>query len=191
MRDEVGFQFDPEHHIYTLGQRRLPSVTEIVGVSYAVEYIGSTDWHMQQGRMTHLAISMLLQGVLDEATVDERIAGKIAGAKLAIKELGITPLLVETRMYHKTLFYAGTFDCLTDYGVLIDWKSRHSELATPPQLGGYAGMLEQEKYKVKEGLEIVLNENGSYTPYYYDIRLCKRLFTAGYTVWGHKQKTGG
>jgi len=183
------FRFDSATHSYLLGERKLPSVTEIVMSVYGSSYIAS-EFHLNKGSMVHRAVALYLQGILDETTIDERIAGKLQAAKTAIKELGIKPALIETPMYHKILLYGGTLDVLPVDGILTDWKSGHSALATPPQLGGYAELLENNGMSVKKGREIVLSDTGSYKVYEYDIRHCRRLWMAGYTVFGHKQREG-
>lgn len=182
------FNFDEKEHAYTLNGRRFPSVTEIVNDVFGISHSAS-DFYMHKGSMLHKAISLYLQGVLDETTVDERIKGKLEGAKKAIKEFQLNPLVIETPMYHKILMYAGTPDLLTSDFIIVDWKSSHSENSEIQQ-GGYFDLLEHNKYKVKKGYEIVLTEEGKYKAETCDIKKGRRLFLAGLTVFNHKLKEG-
>jgi hypothetical protein len=183
------FKFDEASHLYLLNDKRLPSVTEIVKDVYGCGYIAD-EFYLNKGSMLHKAISLYLQGILDEATVDGRIAGKLQAAKKAVKELNLVPAVIETPMYHKILMYGGTPDLLTVDWILADWKSAPSPLATPPQLGGYAELCEVNGLKAKKALEISLSDNGTYKAEPYDVQRCRRLFIAGLTVYGHKKREG-
>lgn len=183
------FVYDGQKHLYLLGSRTLPSVTQIVSSAYGIQHYAD-DFYLHKGSMLHKAISLLLQGVLDESSVDDRIKGKLEGAKKAVKELSLVPKVIETPMYHKVLMCAGTPDMLTKDYILVDWKSSASPLTSPPQLGGYAEILESNGFKVKTCYEITLSDAGTYKAEPYEIRRCKRLFNAGLTVFNHKQKEG-
>jgi len=182
----ANFRFEEKEHIYTLDDRRLPTVTEIVNSVYGLEYTAD-EFYMHKGSMLHKAVSFYLQGVLDESTVDERIRGKLEGAKKAIRELQLKPLVVEVPMYHKILMYAGTADVLTVDSILADWKSSHSK-NNMIQLGGYYELLENNGYKVKQGMEIVLTEDGNYKMTICDIKKGRRLFSAGLSVFNFKKE---
>ena len=181
--------YDGQKHLYLLGSRTLPSVTQIVSSAYGIQHYAD-DFYLHKGSMLHKAISLYLKGVLDEKTVDERLKGKLEGAKKAVKELSLVPKVIETPMYHKVLMCAGTPDMLTKDYILVDWKSSASPLTSPPQLGGYAEILENNGFKAKTCYEITLSDAGTYKAEPYEIRRCKRLFNAGLTVFNHKQKEG-
>jgi len=181
------FTFEPTEHIYTLNDRHLPSVTQIVADVYGNDYTAD-EFHLNKGSMVHRAIELYLQGVLNEKTVDERIRGKIEAGKKAIKELNLKPAVIEKPMYHKILMYAGKPDVLTADSILVDWKSAHAPIQTPAQGGGYSLLFLQEKFSVKRFYEIVLKENGDYSLAEYNVKKCERLFLASLTVWGHKKE---
>jgi len=150
-------RFDPEKHIYTLGDRRLPSVTEIVNSVCGVEHYAD-EWYLHRGSMIHRCIALYLAEKLDEKTVDERIRGRLEMAKKAIKELQIEPYLIERPLFHKVLQFAGTPDLYTSDKILIDFKSSYQK-NTAIQMGGYVKLLEANKYIVKECYEIVLEDD--------------------------------
>jgi hypothetical protein len=180
------FTFDEREHAYTLNDRRLPSVTEIVSDVYGNGYLAS-EFHLNKGSMVHRAIELYLKGILNEKTVDERIKGKVEAGKKAIKELNLKPAVIEKPMYH-IYMYAGKPDVLTVDSILVDWKSAHSPLTTPAQGGGYSLLFTQEKFSVKRFFEIVLKDDGNYSLAEYNVKKCERLFLAALTVWGHKKE---
>lgn len=184
-------RFDPEKHIYTLNGRRFPSVTEIVGDVVGTPMYG-TEWHIDRGSKIHRAIALYLKGTLDESSLDERIRGRVEAAKKAIKELGIVPRFFETPMFHPALKFAGMPDLYTTDDDVMDWKSSHSP-ATEIQLGGYSLLIGNENHghRPKRCVEIVLHENGQYTPTFYKPNRCIGLFLAALTIYQWKQKQGG
>ncbi len=187
------FKFDPIKHEYFLGERKLPSVTDIVGdVCGNPQY--ATEFHLQRGSMVHKAVALYLEGIEKglnrRVEVDDRIKGKLAAAKKAIKELSLEPpYLIEQKMFHPLYLFGGTSDVLPKNGILTDWKSSHSA-ATEIQEGGYIVLHEQYKNPVKRAFEVVLSEDGRYKLYEYKVARCKRLFLAALTIyqWRHNGK---
>lgn len=173
--------FEHENHIYRWNGAIVPCVSDIVNNVTDDVFYGVTDWHLQRGRMVHLAIKLFLQGRLDEKTVDERIRGRVEAAKTAIKELSLKkPYLIETPLYHDIYNFAGTPDLLAGR-VLADWKSMHKDSAEI-QVGGYQELLTKNKHKVNEVIEITLGDNGKYKVYPYRTKRIKRLFLACLTM---------
>ena len=178
------FKYDDKTHLYFLNNKAIPSVTEIIG-TVLPRYNTGNDFYLNKGKALHKAIALILQDNLDETTIDERLAKKVAAGKKAIQELQIQPILIETPLCHKTLGFAGTPDVLDKSGRLFDIKSSHEELTVIPQLGGYYELLVHNKYKVKEINELVLQDNGKYKLYKYDIKYAKQIFLAVLTVYNH------
>lgn len=181
------FRYDEKEHIYYNGDKRLPSVTEIVGnVCGGLQY--AEEWHLHRGSMVHKAIQLYLQEKLNEASIDPRIRSCVESAKRAIKELSIQPVLIEFPMYHKILWYAGTPDLLTDKGILIDWKSSKMKESII-QAGGYVALLENNGYLVKKCYEIIL-ENDRYIVNEFKPARSKGLFFAALSIYGWRRKNG-
>ena len=176
-------RFDPEKHIYTLGDRRLPSVTEIVNSVCGVEYYAD-EFYLNKGSQVHKCIALYLGGRLDDSSVDLRIRGRVDQAKKVIRELRINPSLIEVSMAHPVLGYAGTPDLLAG-NVLIDWKSSHTKEGGV-QAGGYVELLEANKYSVKECYEIVL-EDDRYIVFEHQPKRSRRLFLAAKIIYDWRQ----
>lgn len=175
---------DTKTHIYTIGKKQIPSVSQIVQAIVGIEVFGS-DWHLQRGTALHRAIALYLKGTLNEKSVDTHIKDALESGKKAVKELGLKPTLIEPSLYHPILNFAGTPDLLSDT-TLIDWKSSHSN-TTEIQLGGYVFLLEKNKMKVKKCMEIVIDENG-YKLTEYGIERCKNLFLSALNLYNWKRR---
>lgn len=181
------FTFDPETHVYTMGGCPVPGTTDIVGDVYGSPQYAN-EWHMNRGSMIHKAISLFLRGRLDEKTVDERIRGRLEASKKAIRELSLTwSEFAEKPMGHPLYRYGGTPD-LPVGNRLCDWKSSHMD-TTCPQFGGYLLLLEANGYphKIKDCIEIVLTDEGTYSITTYKAARCKGLFLAALTVYQYKK----
>ena len=144
--------------------------------------VGS-EWHLNRGRAVHKAIALHLLGRLDESSVDPRIVGKVNGAKKCIREHGLTlgACPPETPDYHPLYLFAGTPDFLSANGVLVEFKSSHAR-ETEVQLGFQVLLFEQHGIKVKKCMEVVLNDDGGYTPSFFKPARCKGLALAAYTL---------
>lgn len=104
--------FDEESHTYTIGERKLPSVTQIL--KPLVDYAGippSILAHAcERGNYVHKACEMYLLGTLDEESLNEECAPYFEGFKRFLDETGFEPELIEQRVHHSKLMYAGTVD---------------------------------------------------------------------------------
>lgn len=171
--------FDPIKHEYFFGEKKLPSVTDIVGdICGTPQY--ATELDMQKGSMVHKALAMYLRGNLH--SVEARIQGKVEAGKKAIKELSLVDFtFLEKKIYHPLYQFAGTPDVIVG-DRLIDWKSGHYP-SVEPQFGGYVLLLETQKHKIKNCLEIVLSDDGTYKVTEYKPARCKGLFLACMTIF--------
>lgn len=127
---EAKLKFDEEKHMYTLGNERLPSVTQLMKDFSNFDAIPKNilERKTKIGTFTHLAIELYLLGTLDESTLHPDVAIYFNSwlnwwneNKHRIKVLGI-----EKRFYHPIYKYAGTIDlhCLwDDVETVIDWKT--------------------------------------------------------------------
>lgn len=132
---------DEEKHEYRVGDRVLPSVTQILREMGMVDdrYFSKESAH--RGIAVHKATELYDLGTLDEDSLDPRLQGYLGAWISFRKETGFFPTCVEGRGFSK-FGYAGTFDRIgvTDEGetVLLDIKS---SFFVPDwiglQLGGY------------------------------------------------------
>ena len=182
------FKFNEKEHVYSLNDKPLPSVTQIVSNVLNTPMFAN-EWYLKRGSMIHLAIKLFLNNKLDENSVDPRIQGYFMSAKSAIKDLKIQPALIETHLYHKLLLFAGTPDLLTSEKILIDWKSGSQQPHSIFQLGGYISLLETVNYPVKKAYEIVLSEK-NYKIFEYKPRYSKNLFLAAHSIYSWKNGGG-
>ena len=181
---ENELKFEKETHIYTVNNKTIPSVSEIVQDVVGLPYIAD-EWYLQRGNAIHKALALYLQGKLNENSVDERIRQYVENGKKAIKDLSLVPTLVEVSLYHKTLNFAGTPDLLSDT-ILVDYKTNHSG-NTPIQLGGYILLLEDNKMNVKKAYEISL-EGQTYSLVEYKVSRCKSLFISVLNIYNWKKE---
>jgi hypothetical protein len=108
----MSLEFDAAEHRYTLGGRILPSVTQIL--KPLVDYAGIPEAILNKaadrGNYVHKCCEMYLLGTLDQDAIDEECAPYFQGFRLFADETGFEPELIEQRVYHTRLMYAGTVD---------------------------------------------------------------------------------
>ena len=101
---QAPFVFDPEAHVYSVGDRVLPSVTEIVD-SAGLWPFGKADedpnYYMERGRMVHLACELDDEGTLDESTLDETTGPRLEGWRRFKRESGCRILANERPLWHR------------------------------------------------------------------------------------------
>lgn len=110
-------QFEESTHTYTLGGRRLPSVTQILKPLYKFNGISPETLNAKAalGTAVHLACELLDKNDLDEETEEGRaglvaVAGYLAGYKLFLRDMKPVVIANEMKMHHPTMLYAGTLD---------------------------------------------------------------------------------
>jgi hypothetical protein len=103
-------------HTYTLDGQRLPSVTDVLGLLHNFD---SIPWAVlenarQRGERVHAAINAYNRGVEDVA--DELARPFVQQWAQFLEDTGAVVIQSEQPLYHKTLRYAGTPDCV------LSWK---------------------------------------------------------------------
>ena len=133
------FTYDPIKHIYRIGSRVLPSVTDII--RYVLPSYSAGEFYMQRGTAMHLGCELLDKGTLDWATVDPRIENRLKAWQKFLAASRCVVIDSEVPLYSATYGYAGTRDRLlhgpNNQTLVADIKST----ITPhviPQLGGYS-----------------------------------------------------
>lgn len=171
-------QFDEDSHTYTLNGLVIPNVTSIM--EPLVDYSRIPERIMalarQRGNYVHRACELYCWGMLDETTVEPEYQPYLDAFKLFLFETGFIPELIEQRVYHEKLRYAGTMDLggtLPPAGrrkrpirALIDIKSTFKLMASVgPQTAAYleahnSSAKPADKFEARYGLH--LQGNGKY-----------------------------
>src|SRR3990167_1854836 len=125
------FVFKPESHSYWLGDKQLPSVTQIISplVDYSKCPQGKLERKRDLGIAFHEAIRLYLNHDLDEESLDEQLVIPMRQfvewwTEDEFKGLPSPVLIaVEKPFYHEKLKYAGTPDLVTE-DCIYDFKLR-------------------------------------------------------------------
>src|SRR5437764_459731 len=107
------FTFDPASHLYRVGGRAVPSVTQILaarGLYKGCEHC--TEESRERGKAVHSAIHFLDEGDLDKATVDPRIEPYLRAYEKFMRECRVETLVNETALMSAKWGFAGRFDRL-------------------------------------------------------------------------------
>lgn len=169
--------FDPVTHTYTIENRVVPSVTQVL--NDLLPCYQASEWHLQRGTAVHACAAMIARGV--EFEHDPAIDGQVLACKRFFAEVKPVVLDVEHRMYSDVYGFAGTYDLRCGIGgsvILIDWKGSFSA-SLPYQLGGYGLLIDSYPAMpyIKRGAGVQLNEDGTYRmSKVYDLRRYKTGF---------------
>lgn len=132
------FQFDPATHRYTVGNKIVPSVTQVV---HGVMPLGINDtWAMQRGTALHLACALDNQNRLDLATVHDEIRPKLDAWRRFRADFPRVIVANELPLFHEDYQYAGTPDVIFDddgNSIVCDIKSSVWPQSFV-QIGGYS-----------------------------------------------------
>ena len=125
-----GFEFDERRHIYKLDGVQIPSVTKIMR-SLSRDYYGTVDPVIlaaaaKRGKEVHQGIENFLKFGIDDIPPEHEGYYQAFKAWYEAKQPEI--LTTESRIYHKTLRYAGTADLICVLGCkgtmyLVDFKT--------------------------------------------------------------------
>ncbi|MCP4871607.1 MAG: hypothetical protein GY898_23100 [Proteobacteria bacterium] len=140
------FQFDEANHVYALGSRHVPSVTQVLeGTGMAPDLSHLPDFYRRRGSAIHKALALHLVGKLEQASLDERIRPFVEAGQAWLELVEARPKVVEHRWVHSVLEYGGTLDLFaeTKLGPLfVDWKATMMDEAYEVQVaGGYQPLL--------------------------------------------------
>lgn len=97
-------------HEYTLGERKLPSVTRILKSAGLVDDRFLTDAGAKRGSYAHKALEYYDLGELDEEALDPQLKPYLQAWKEFRADVPFEIISVEERVSHPTLLYAGTLD---------------------------------------------------------------------------------
>lgn len=144
-------QFDEADHVYTLGGRVLPSVTQIIAPLRPDLTMIPPDVLERKralGVAVHLACQLDDDDELDEDALDDELRPYLAGWRKFKADTGAVILMNEQRLHHPTLGYAGTLDRLAELRMhagapwLIDLKTSADPLPSyGVQTAGYDALI--------------------------------------------------
>lgn len=144
------FTFDEESHVYRLGDRVLPSVTQVIGFLTDLSRVPPDVLERKRlfGRAVHLACELDDAGELDESSTHPAVMTRVVAWRQALQALDARVVLAEGAMrgYHPRLMFAGTPDRLICVGGrehwLVDLKTSDDAYRSwGVQLAGYQLLL--------------------------------------------------
>ena len=169
------FRFDPERHEYWLGDRLLPSVTQIISPLYDWTYVKTVDLEYggARGDAVHYGCELLDHGTLDWATVQAEIIGYIRAWERYSREVPVRWESIEQRAYHPTLMYAGTMDrygYVRERKAVVDIKTSATlNPAVGVQLAAYRTLVANDPASARdiERIAVQLLPDGTYREHHY------------------------
>jgi hypothetical protein len=182
-----GLTFDPETHEYRLDGRRVPGVTETIGALAPHREVG--EWYLQRGAAVHAAVALALKNELDPASVDERIAGRVAAVMNFLRDARLAFCVLETPLVSKRYRFAGTLDFLGEdedgVRVLADWKGSLAP-QVQVQMGAYSLLLQESPWKrCDKAVAVKTHDDGTYKCRWFtkaELRRAEQTFLAFLTV---------
>lgn len=185
--------FEAAGHVYRYDGRIVPSVTQILEVVDECWRV-PVDVLERAGRLgtaVHLACELDDLDDLDETSVDPVIAPYLAAWRRFRSETGFAPDLIEHRVHHRSMGYAGTLDrvgTLFERRSLIDIKSGEEWPSHGPQTAAYKEALATEGEKVSDRYAVYLRDDGTYR-----LRKCEdksdwAVFLACLTIRKYKER---
>lgn len=195
--------FDHASHTYTLGGRRLPSVTRVL--DHLGTYAGIPADVLARkadiGDAVHLASEMYDRDELDMSSVPEEIAGYVAGWVRFREEAGFIPRSIEERVWSDRHQFAGTLDRTGTFkklkGVrqnalaLVDLKCTYRLLpAVGAQLSAYAVAWEERNrpQRIKHRFAVRLTADGKYELKEHTDITDRSVFLSALTLFFWKQR---
>jgi hypothetical protein len=190
-------KFNEETHTYFVGERIVPSVTQIIGAVLQPSYRFATAWHMARGKALHSAIELDSCDTLDMTSLDEAIAGRFKAYQNFLEDSKADIFTSEVRLYSARYNFAGTFDAILSYRIgkkgICDWKSTASA-AADLQIAAYRILAIENKWLDMDDdyhCAVQLNDDGSYrTRYVQDIKKAERVFLAMLTAYNFMAANG-
>jgi hypothetical protein len=159
--------FDKAAHRYYLGNTLLPSVTTVLAAAGLLDYgfLGDRrEAYLERGRRVHVMTQRDDEGSLAEEPPDAEILGYVEAWRSFKRDYGFAPRLIEHRVFHPQLQYAGTLDRLGPVRDgsewLLDIKTGIAPAAARLQLAAYNGCLRHPRARLRRCVE--LHQDGAY-----------------------------
>jgi hypothetical protein len=156
------FAFDEASHRYHLDGKPLPSVTTVLADAGLLKY-DFLDEHLREtclerGRQVHMLTQLDDEGRLDEDNIGEENLDYLLAWRKFKKDFEFTPRLIEHKVFHPMLKYAG---CLDRVGrardgreLLIDIKTGVAPHAARYQTAAYAACLPHPRTYARRVVEL-------------------------------------
>jgi len=162
----VELRFDPERHVYSVGNEVLPSITQILRHEGFIDTARYSEQGRERGTIVHLITHQYDTGELLESEIDPAYLPYLAAYKHWKEDSGFIVRDTEVPRYHKTLRYAGTPDkvgVLSNSIAIVEVKSGAVEPWITLQTAAQAELVKQDygiTFVRRYGLQ--LKPNGSY-----------------------------
>jgi hypothetical protein len=183
--------YDDANHTYTMGGRRVPSVTQVLGDLLPQWQAG--EWYLQRGRAVHACCAMIARG--QEFEHDPQIVGQVTAARLWFAHVKPVIVVVEKPMFSRRYQFAGTPDLVCEIDgalTVVDFKASVGA-SVKYQTGAY-GLLYAEHAGGKAprwGVAVELHEDGTYRmTERYKIESAGRDFLALLRAWNIRRECG-
>ena len=140
--------FDEETHEYRLGDKIIPSVTQIISILSSIVYKDVDEDTLDMASKKGIAIHKAIQEyeVFGEYELEPKWQGYMNQYFKAKEEIGFEVVKSEQKLNNHR--FAGTIDCvgkLNGKNIIVDWKTTrtlHTKLVQP-QLSAYCDLVEQ------------------------------------------------
>lgn len=156
-----GLQYDDATHTYTIGGRRLPSVTEVLGPITAHEYHGVNLDVMERaallGKAVHKLIELDIAGTLDDDALDDALRPYLAQWRQFRQQSGFKAMFSEQRVHSPKWGYAGTYDLIGSLNrkfALIDCKRTCAvPRSAGPQTAAYVQAIRENSFDLPADID--------------------------------------
>jgi hypothetical protein len=165
-----GVRFDSRRHEYWYQRKRVPSVSEIVGLLSLTDKRWYKPWHCQRGSMIHWLTQCVDQGTTDSNEVEAMYAGYLKAYERFLREHELHYDLTEIPMVNPHYLFAGTPDrigTLDGEHMILDIKSGYPSDDHTLQLGGYWILVGEY---TRRRIVLYLRSNGTYSIRYKDLK---------------------
>lgn len=154
--------FDPETHTYTLNGEVVPSVTRILSRGFGY----GDALALERGSCVHQIIQYLLEGDLDESSVDPVLAPYITAFKSFLALSGYKHREAERVVGSPTYQYCGRLDLVGDLNgrrVIVDIKTGSLPDTVGCQLQAYRFAWREMGYKADTCFSLLLRNTGKFS----------------------------
>jgi hypothetical protein len=183
----AGLTFDAATHTYRMNGEVVPGVTSILKPlsDFSMVPVDVLKAASAFGTAVHLACELWDKGVLDEEALDPALVPYLEGWKRFCTDHAVEWTLIEAKVYHPTMRYAGTLD---RYGkvmgkaAVVDIKTS-AELypSVGPQLAAYKNAI-PDAPPVTARMAVQLKADGNYVAKTYTNRTDWPMFASLVTV---------
>lgn len=190
-------QFDEESHVYKLGDRILPSVTQVI--NSILPGWQADEWYLQRGTATHYGCQLLDEDRLDWRTVAPEISGRLRAWESFRADFKGKVIESELAIAHPVFGFAGRLDRVIVNGtgelIICDIKASISK-QVKLQLSAYKNLYEQSHNgsgRISKGVAVGLSDDGKYTTLWMDkkeLEFGVRTFLSALTVYNFKIREG-